>query len=45
MRDQKMLLEKAGFEEVEFLGTTGFKTSPRTEGALLKARRGKYTAK
>lgn len=37
MRDQITLLEKAGFHSVEFMGSSGFKTSPHTEGTLFKA--------
>jgi hypothetical protein len=37
VRDQLTLLEKAGFESVEFIDRSGFKTSPHTEGALFQA--------
>nr|WP_268753197.1 hypothetical protein [Desulfopila aestuarii] len=37
MRDQIALLEKAGFSEVQFVGTTGTKTSDYTVGALFCA--------
>jgi len=30
-------MEKAGFQEVAFLGSTPFKTSPYTGGALFRA--------
>lgn len=32
-------LAKAGFESVEFVGTTGYRTSPETIGALFRARK------
>jgi len=35
------LLEEAGFEEVEWLGMTGFRTSPYTVGALFRANKTK----
>jgi hypothetical protein len=31
------LLEKAGFEDAELVGKTGFNSSPKTEGVLLRA--------
>jgi hypothetical protein len=31
------LLQEAGFEEVEYAGTTGFRTSQYTVGALFRA--------
>lgn len=31
------LLQKAGFENAELVGKTGFKSSPKTEGVLLRA--------
>jgi hypothetical protein len=34
-----LLLKRAGFEDVEWLGMTGFRTSPYTAGALLKGRK------
>jgi arsenite methyltransferase len=32
-------LKKTGFVEVEFIGTTGYRTSPETVGALFRARK------
>jgi len=32
-------MKDAGFVEVEYLGTTGFRTSQYTIGALFKARK------
>jgi len=37
VRDQIALLEKAGFSEVQFIGTTGTKTSDYTVGAHFSA--------
>jgi hypothetical protein len=31
------LIEEAGFKEVEYKGTTGFRTSKYTVGALFRA--------
>jgi len=31
------VLEKAGFENGEIVGKTGFKSTPKTEGVLLRA--------
>lgn len=39
MGDQIKLLEEAGFEDVEYLGPTGFHTSQYTVGALLRAKK------
>jgi hypothetical protein len=33
------LIKQAGFEDQEFVGTTGFNTSPVTTGALFRARK------
>jgi len=35
------LLRNAGFEDVAWLGMTGFRSSPYTVGALFKARKPK----
>jgi len=35
------LLKNAGFEDVAWLGMTGFRTSPYTVGALFKGRKPK----
>ncbi len=40
MRDQVLLMEKAGFSRVEYMGKTATRTSDYTVGALFKARRG-----
>jgi hypothetical protein len=32
-------MKQAGFEDQEFVGTTGFNTSPVTTGALFRARK------
>lgn len=37
MRDQRELMEKAGFVDVRFVGKTGVKTSEYTVGALFTA--------
>jgi hypothetical protein len=31
------LLQSVGFENVELVGKTGFKSTPKTEGVLLRA--------
>ncbi len=31
------LLKEAGFEDAELVGTTGFNSTPKTEGVLLRA--------
>lgn len=31
------LLQKAGFENAEIVGETGFNSSPKTQGVLLRA--------
>jgi hypothetical protein len=33
------LLEEAGFKDIEYLGATGFHTSPYTVGALFRAKK------
>jgi hypothetical protein len=33
-------MEKVGFVDVEFVGETGFDSSPVTKGALFRARKG-----
>ncbi len=33
-------MEKVGFVNVEFIGETGFNSSPVTRGALFRARKG-----
>ena len=38
-KDFLALLETVGFMEVEFVGETGFNSSPVTRGALVRARR------
>ncbi|MCX5883626.1 MAG: hypothetical protein NTU74_18070 [Deltaproteobacteria bacterium] len=35
--DFLVLLQKAGFENAELVGKTGFNSSPKTEGVLMRA--------
>jgi hypothetical protein len=35
------LLEKIGFEKPEFVGETGFNSSPKTKGVLFRAGKSK----
>ena len=44
-KDFLALLEKVGFQKVEFIGETGFNSTPKTKGALFRAEKPVWTAK
>jgi hypothetical protein len=38
-------LEKVGFQKIEFIGETGFNSTPKTKGALFRAEKPALTVK
>ncbi len=38
-------MEKVGFQKVEFIGETGFNSTPKTKGALFRAQKPALTVK